>query len=102
MKILKTLTLSLAAVTIGSAALAVTLTQEGEIRKLDKSTQMATIEHGPPKERPDQPKKLFTYNYKIPDAATFNSLKVGDRILFVTDDMGTNKMEWTVTKIEKR
>jgi Cu/Ag efflux protein CusF len=102
MKIVKTLTLGAVAAMVSSLALAVTVTQDGQIKKIDKSTSMVTIEHGPPKEQPNAPNRTFTYDYKIPTAAVLNTLNVGDKISFVADDNGSGGKDWTVTKIEKR
>jgi Cu/Ag efflux protein CusF len=101
---IKTLTLSATTVMMmSSLALAAQVTQDGNIDKMDKGTSMVTITHGPPKEQPNSPAgKTYTYDYKIPDSATFNSLKVGDKVHFVADDMGTSGKDWTVTKIEKQ
>jgi Cu/Ag efflux protein CusF len=100
---IKTLTLSAATMMISSLALAAQVTQDGQIDKMDKGTSMVTITHGPPKEAVNPPaNKTYTYDYKITDSATFNSLKVGDKVRFVADDMGTKGKDWTVTKIEKQ
>ena len=102
MKIVRTLIVAAAALSISSLAWAVKLTADGEIMKVDKSAGTVTIQHGPPKEDAGAPNRTFTYDYKIPDAATLSSLQVGDKVSFVADDNGTNGQTWTVSSIQKR
>jgi Cu/Ag efflux protein CusF len=102
MTITKTIAISAAAIMIASMALAAEVTNSGKITKVDKAGGTVTIEHGVAPGNTvgtADPGKLFVYDYKVPDAASLNSLQVGDKVEFtatVTDQSST------VTKIQKQ
>jgi Cu(I)/Ag(I) efflux system periplasmic protein CusF len=67
---------------------------EGEVRKVDKDAKKITIKHGPLLKL-DMP--AMTMVFQVKDPAMLNQVKVGDKIKFDAEKVGS---AFTVTKIE--
>jgi Cu(I)/Ag(I) efflux system protein CusF len=78
---LKPLTLTLALISLGSAAMAQASSgkAEGEIRKIDKEAGKITIKHGPI-EAMEMPG--MTMVFRVSDPTLLDKLKVGEAIVF--------------------
>ena len=100
MMLSKTIGFTVAAAMIGSAALAVELTNDGKILQIDKAKAVVKIEHGPPVGTTGSAaNRTFTYDYKVPNASLLDSVAVGDKVRFTAE--GENQ-DWRVTKIQKQ
>jgi len=90
-----------AATMISSWALAAQVTNDGQVVKVDQAKGTVTIEHGPQGTTGSAaPKRTFVYEYKVPNAAVLNTLKVGDKVHFTAEDTGGQI--WTATTIQKQ
>ena len=100
MTLAKMLIVGATATMLGSAALAVELTNDGKILAIDNATKTVKIEHGPPLGTTGSAaNRTFTYDYKLRNMNMLEGLAVGDKIRFTSE--GENQ-DWTVTKIQKQ
>jgi Cu/Ag efflux protein CusF len=99
MTIAKTIVISAAAMMIGSLAFAAEVKIDGKITKVDKANGTVTIEHGPPAGTVGSAARTFVYDYKVPNAATLNTLQEGDKVQVNAEQTG---QIWTATKIQKQ
>lgn len=67
---------------------------EGEVRRIDKETGKMTLRHGP-LENLDMP--AMTMVFQVSDKAFLDQVKVGDKVRFQAEKIGS---QYTVTKIE--
>lgn len=102
--VLATATLSTAALaqaataapaTTASASLPVKDMSEAEVRKVDKDAKKVTLKHGPIKNL-DMPG--MTMVFQVRDAALFDKLAVGEKIMFTAEQL---QGAYVVTGVEK-
>jgi Cu(I)/Ag(I) efflux system protein CusF len=67
---------------------------DGEVRRIDKDASKLTIRHGPIQNLDMPP---MTMVFQVKDAAMLDRLKVGDKIQFSADKIGST---YVVTRIE--
>jgi Cu/Ag efflux protein CusF len=68
---------------------------EAEVRKIDKEAKKVTLKHGPIKNL-DMPS--MTMVFQVRDAALFDKMAAGDKILFTAEQM---QGAYVVTGVEK-
>jgi Cu(I)/Ag(I) efflux system periplasmic protein CusF len=93
------LSFSAVAQTTGAAAPAAATANkdmaEAEVRKVDKEAKKVTLKHGPIKNL-DMPS--MTMVFQVRDAALFDKLAVGDKIMFTAEQL---QGAYVVTGVEK-
>jgi Cu(I)/Ag(I) efflux system protein CusF len=67
---------------------------DGEVRKVDKDAKKLTIRHGP---LPNLDMPAMTMVFQVKDPAILEQVKVGDRIRFSAEKVGS---AYTVTAVE--
>jgi Cu(I)/Ag(I) efflux system periplasmic protein CusF len=81
--------------TTASASLPVKDMSEAEVRKVDKEAKKVTLKHGPIKNL-DMPG--MTMVFQVRDAALFDKLAVGEKIMFTAEQL---QGAYVVTGVEK-
>lgn len=95
-KLLRMLVVGLALGVLPGAALAQTVTADGQVQKVDASAGKITLKHGPMKALDmDMP---MTMVYPVKDPSLLQGLKAGDKVKFDAERVNG---QITVTKIEK-
>ncbi len=89
-------TAAVAMALISTAALAQSVTINGEVKKIDVSAGKITLKHGPAKGLGmDEP---MTMVYRVKDSAMLEQVKIGDKVRFEAENGSAG---YTVTKLTK-